>query len=68
MPKSIGGVSVTDETVLAMAPHLLRQQMSLREIAAMLVITQEEGPALSLATVMRMLREHDEQTAVDRGE
>jgi len=40
--------------------------MSLRDIAARLVITKgaKKGQHPSPATVLRMLREHDEQTAV----
>ncbi|MEU0023538.1 recombinase family protein [Streptomyces rochei] len=63
--KSIGGASVTDDGMLAMALHLRDQEMSLRDIAARLVITKgaKKGQHPSPATVMRMLREHDEQTA-----
>lgn len=64
--KAIGGASVTDEAMLAMAVHLRdKEQMSLREIAARLVITKgaKKGQHPSPATVMRMLREHDEQAA-----
>ncbi|MFI0742678.1 hypothetical protein ACH4PU_32050 [Streptomyces sp. NPDC021100] len=41
------------------------QQMSLRDIAARLVITtgKKKGQHPSPATVMRLLCEHDEQTA-----
>ncbi|MFC9223145.1 recombinase family protein [Streptomyces hygroscopicus] len=63
--KSIGGASVTDDGMLAMALHLRDQEMSLRDIAARLVITKgaKKGQHPSPATVMRMLREHDEATA-----
>lgn len=51
--------------MLSMALHLRDQEMSLRDIAKPLVITTgaKEGRHPSPATVMRMLREHDEQTA-----
>ncbi|MDH6122863.1 hypothetical protein [Kitasatospora sp. GAS204B] len=47
-----------------MALHLREQQMSLRDIASRLVITtgKKKGQHPSVATVMRMLREHDEAT------
>ncbi|MET8945473.1 recombinase family protein [Streptomyces sp. NPDC004542] len=63
--KAIGGASVTDDNMLAMALHLRNQDLSLREIAACLVITKgaKKGQHPSPATIMRMLREHDEQTA-----
>ncbi|MFI2207663.1 recombinase family protein [Streptomyces sp. NPDC020192] len=63
--KSIGGASVTDDAMLTMALHLRGQEMSLRDIAAKLVITtgKKKGQHPSPATVMRMLREHDDQTA-----
>ncbi|WP_231510046.1 recombinase family protein [Streptosporangium roseum] len=38
--KAIGGATVTDEAMLAMAPHLREQNLSLRDIAARLVITK----------------------------
>ncbi|MGW5611654.1 hypothetical protein ACWEWI_37460 [Streptomyces sp. NPDC003753] len=49
-----------------MALQLREQEMSLRDIAAKLVITagKKKGQHPSAATVMRMLREHDEQTAM----
>ncbi|MFE5096232.1 hypothetical protein ACFRCI_39350 [Streptomyces sp. NPDC056638] len=49
---------MTDEDMLSMALHL-------HDIAARLVITTgaTKGRNLSPSTVMRMLREHDEQTA-----
>lgn len=63
--KSIGGASVTDDDMLAMALHLRDQELSLREIASRLVITKgaKKGRHPSPATVMRMLREYDEQAA-----
>ncbi|MFG3223087.1 recombinase family protein [Streptomyces sp. NPDC048185] len=63
--KAIGGASVTDDTMLAMALQMRGQELSLREIAAKLVITKgaKKGQHPSPATVMRLLREHDEQTA-----
>jgi hypothetical protein len=46
------------------ALHLRAQEMSLRDIAARLVIAtgKKKGQHPSPATVMRMLREHDEKT------
>ncbi|MGR6968339.1 recombinase family protein [Streptomyces cynarae] len=66
--KAIGGASVTDDNMLAMALHLRDQELSLREIATRLVITKgaKKGQHPSPATVMRMLREHDEQTSAVR--
>ncbi|MET8536798.1 recombinase family protein [Streptomyces sp. NPDC005065] len=63
--KTIGGAGVTDDHMLSMALHLREQEMSLRDIAARLVITTgtKKGQHPSPATVMRMLREHDEATA-----
>ncbi|MEV5707979.1 hypothetical protein [Actinoallomurus sp. NPDC052274] len=51
--------------MLSMALHLREQDHSLREIAARLVITKgkKKGRHPSPATVMRLLREHDEQAA-----
>ncbi|WP_243740734.1 hypothetical protein [Streptomyces sp. 8K308] len=48
-----------------MAVHLREQEMSLRDIAKQLVITTgtKKGQHPSPATVLRMLREHDERTA-----
>ncbi|WP_323747628.1 recombinase family protein [Catenulispora rubra] len=59
--KIIGGAQVSDETMLSMALLLRGQELSLREIAAKLVITKgaKKGQHPSAATVMRMLREHD---------
>src|SRR5947207_1074126 len=63
--KSIGGAAVTDEAMLAAALHLRGQELSLRDIAGCLVIAtrKKKGRHPSPATVMRMLREHDEETA-----
>ena len=63
--KTIGGATVTDDAMLSMAIHLRDQQLSLREIAARLVITKgkKKGQHPSPATVLRLLREHDEQAA-----
>jgi DNA invertase Pin-like site-specific DNA recombinase len=63
--KSIGGAAVTDDAMLAMALHLRGQELSLRDIAARLVIAtgKKKGQHPSPATVMRMLRERDEKTA-----
>ncbi|MGG2465001.1 recombinase family protein [Streptomyces sp. RGM 3693] len=63
--KTIGGAGVTDESMLSTALHLRDQEMSLRDIAKRLVITTgtKKGQHPSPATVMRMLREHDEQAA-----
>jgi DNA invertase Pin-like site-specific DNA recombinase len=59
--KAIGGATVTDEAMPSMALHLRDQDLSLREIASRLVITQgaKRGRHPSPATVMRMLRDHD---------
>jgi DNA invertase Pin-like site-specific DNA recombinase len=63
--KVIGGAAVTDDAMLAVAFHHRGQGLSLRDIAARLVITtgKKKGQHPSPATVMRMLREHDEKTA-----
>jgi DNA invertase Pin-like site-specific DNA recombinase len=63
--KHIGGAAVTDENMLSMALHLRAQNLSLRDIAARLVITSgaKKGRHPSAATVLRMLRDHDQQTA-----
>ncbi|MCX4964172.1 recombinase family protein [Streptomyces sp. NBC_00654] len=64
--KTIGGAGVTDPDMLSMALHLRdEKEMSLRDIAKRLVITTgtKKGQHPSPATVMRMLREHDEQAA-----
>ncbi|MET8308184.1 recombinase family protein [Micromonospora sp. NPDC005173] len=62
--KTIGGAGVADDHMISMALHLRDQEMSLRDIAARLVITtgKKKGRHPSPATVMRMLREHDEKT------
>jgi hypothetical protein len=51
--------------MLAVALHLRGQELSLRDIAARLVIAtgKKKGQHPSPATVMRMLREHDEKIA-----
>ncbi len=61
--KAIGGAAVTDEAMLAVALHLRGQELSLRDIAARLVITtgKKKGQHPSPATVLRMLRDHDEK-------
>jgi len=63
--KAIGGAAVTDDAMLGMALHLREQNLSLRDLAARLVITKgkKKGRHPSPATVLRMLREHDERTA-----
>ncbi|MEV2271743.1 hypothetical protein [Nonomuraea africana] len=62
--KNIGGATVTDDAMLSRALHLREQNLSLRDIAARLVITtgKKKGQHPSPATVLRMLRDHDEQT------
>lgn len=64
--KVIGGAKVSDEDMLATALRLREEEsLSLREIASRLVIRtgKKRGQHPSPATVMRMLREHDEQAA-----
>ena len=63
--KAIGGAAVTDDAMLAVALHLRSQEFSLRDIAGRLVISigKKKGQHPSPATVVRMLREHDEKTA-----
>jgi DNA invertase Pin-like site-specific DNA recombinase len=63
--KAIGGAAVTDDAMLAVALHLRGQQLSLRDIAARLVIAtgKKKGQHPSPATVLRMLRDHDEKAA-----
>lgn len=63
--KAIGGAVVTDDAMLGMALHLREQGLSLRDIAARLVISQgtKKGRHPAPATVLRMLREHDERAA-----
>ena len=67
--KSIGGAAVTDDAMLAVALHLRGQELSLRDIAARLVIAtgKKKGQHPSPATVMRMLREHDEKAGLASG-
>ncbi|MEU9056701.1 recombinase family protein [Streptomyces sp. NPDC048384] len=63
--KAIGGVKVSDDDMLATALRLRdEERLSLREIAARLVIRtgKKKGQHPAPATVMRLLREHDEQT------
>jgi hypothetical protein len=50
---------------IRVALHLRGQEMSLRDIAGRLVIAtgKKKGQHPSAATVLRMLREHDEKTA-----
>jgi len=64
--KAIGGAAVTDDAMLAVALHLRGQELSLRDIAARLVIAagKKKGQHPSPATVLRMLRDHDEKAAV----
>ncbi|WP_084500877.1 recombinase family protein [Nocardia xishanensis] len=64
--KSIGGVSVVDETMLSMALHLRASDYSLRDIAARLVITsgKKKGQRPSPATVLRLLRDYDQRAEV----
>ena len=62
--KAIGGAAVTDDAMLAVALHLRGQEMSLRDIAARLAISAgKKGRHPSPATVLRMLRDHDEKAA-----
>ena len=51
--------------MLASALHLCGQELSLRDTAGRVVIAtgKKKGQRPSPATVMRMLREHDEKTA-----
>ncbi|MFC6079243.1 recombinase family protein [Microbispora bryophytorum] len=60
-----GRPKVIDDDMLSMALHLRDQEMSLRDIAKKLIITTgtKKGQHPSHATVMRMLREHDEKAA-----
>ena len=64
--KTIGGAVVTDDAMLAVARHLREQKLSLRDIAGRLVIAtgKKKGRHPSPATVLRMLREHDERAAL----
>ena len=54
--KAIGGAAVTDDAMLAVALHLRGQELSLRDIAARLVIAtgKKKGQHPSPATVLRM--------------
>ncbi|WP_435891562.1 recombinase family protein [Nonomuraea angiospora] len=63
--KTIGGAAVTDAAMLSMVLHLRDQDLSLRDIAARLLITKgkKKGGHPSPATVLRMLREHDANVA-----
>lgn len=65
--KAIGGAAVTNDDMLQMALQLRGQHLSLRDIASRLVITTgtRKGQHPSAATVMRMLRDHDEAGGVD---
>lgn len=67
--KTIGGATVADPDMLGMALHLRERGLSLRDTAAKLVITtgKKTGQHPSPATVMRMLRDHDEQDAATTG-
>jgi DNA invertase Pin-like site-specific DNA recombinase len=67
--KAIGGASVTDDAMLSMALHLRGQELSLRDIATRLVITKgkKKGQHPSPATVLRMLRDHDDTAAAATG-
>ena len=67
--KTIGGASVTDEAMLALALHLREQKHSLRDMAGRLVIAKgrKKGDHPSPATVLRMLREHDEKAVAAKG-
>lgn len=64
--KTIGGAGVADRSMVSMALQLREQEMSLHDRAKRLVITtgKKKGQHPSPTTVMRMLREHDEQAAV----
>ncbi|MEV0495051.1 hypothetical protein [Streptomyces atratus] len=55
--KTTGGASVVDADMLAMALHYRDQELSLRDIAAKLVITtgKKKGQHPSPATVIRLL-------------
>ncbi|MGW4719478.1 recombinase family protein [Nocardia sp. NPDC004260] len=63
--KTIGGATVVGDDMLSHALHLSAQGLSLRDIAARLVITKgkKKGQHPSPATVLRMLRDHDRRTA-----
>ncbi|MEV0688519.1 hypothetical protein AB0I35_32165 [Nocardia sp. NPDC050378] len=63
--KTVGGAAAADEAMLSMALHLRANNHSLRDIAARLVITtgKKKGRHPSPAIVMRLLRDHDQQSA-----
>ncbi|MFJ2271467.1 hypothetical protein ACIOHO_35075 [Streptomyces sp. NPDC087849] len=63
--KTTGGAGVTDNDMPSMALHFRNQEMSLRDIAKRLAITTgtKKGRHPSPATVIQILREHDEQMA-----
>ncbi|MDT0469954.1 serine integrase family protein [Streptomyces gibsoniae] len=63
--KTIGGAGITDQPMLSMALHSREQETGLRDIAERLAVTTgaKKGRHPCPATVMRMLREHDEQAA-----
>ncbi|MBL1119607.1 recombinase family protein [Streptomyces sp. 110] len=63
--KTIGDAAVTDPDMLETALRLRAQGLSLRDTAAKLIITtgKKKGEHPSPATVLRMLREHDDQAA-----
>ncbi|GAA5063906.1 hypothetical protein [Thermocatellispora tengchongensis] len=65
--KAIVGAAVTGEHMLPMALYLRDQDLGVRDIAARLVITsgKKKGRHPSAATVLRMLRDHDQQTAAN---
>ncbi|WP_125643622.1 hypothetical protein [Nonomuraea sp. WAC 01424] len=62
---AIGSAAVTDEAMLSMALHLRGQDLSLRDIVPRLVITKgkKKDRPPSPATVLRMLRDHEEANA-----
>jgi DNA invertase Pin-like site-specific DNA recombinase len=70
--KATGGAAVTSPAMLSMALHLRGQgNLSLRDIAGQLVVIttgKKKGQHPSPATVMRMLREHDEQAEAAQNE
>jgi DNA invertase Pin-like site-specific DNA recombinase len=68
--KVIGGAAVADDAMLRYALHLRGQELSLRDIASQLVIPagKKKGQHPSAATVLRMLRDHDEQAAAAAGQ
>ncbi|WP_216916686.1 hypothetical protein [Nocardia noduli] len=57
-----GGAAVVDDTMLALALHFREQNHCLRDIAGRLVIIKgkKKGRHPSPATVLRMLRDHDQ--------